>query len=155
MLSILIEPYIFSKAIFEQIQFLCRDFPYLSFYDEYFQDPYYKVWFARITSKIVGIIVMSRHSFNLYGDFLWVDQDYRNQGIGNRLLQFVEQYAREHYYRAIIGETPEIDLGAQRLYQRFGAENIGQSLPIYSDPFKMMTFRKKFQANLDHPHPIA
>ena len=159
MFSITIEPYNYSPTQFDQITYLCRDFEFFRYYLEYFQDRYYKVWIAQIQLQdkmiIAGVIVMARHSFNLYGDFLWVDQDFRNQGIGNQLLQFVEKYAIENGYRALIGETPETDVGAQRLYQKNGASLFGSSEPLYADPFKMLMFRKKFPENLDSPKNIT
>ena len=86
-----INSYKFTPSELLDVRRICRDFTFLEFYLEYFQDHYYRPFFIRINNKRVGIMVLSRHSFVLYGDFLWVDQDYRDQGLETELLQYAEQ----------------------------------------------------------------
>jgi ribosomal protein S18 acetylase RimI-like enzyme len=145
-----------TEAEMNQIRNICQDFSYFNFYLEFFQDSYYKVFLAQLSqlNQIVGVIVVSRHSFNLYGDFLWIHKDFRKQGVGSVMIKFILDRAEKAGYRSLIGETPETDIDAQKLYTKAGGDFIGKAKPIYNDPFQIFTYRFTFKENLAHPKPI-
>ncbi len=145
-----IKPYSHSTAELLKVRQLCRDFDYFEYYLEFFFDEYYRVFLAWDAEKPMplGVVVASRYSFNLSGDFLWVDLNARRQGIGMALLQLLERVAREDGFRSLIWNTPETNLGAQSLYDKFGGEKIGTILPLYDDPFRLVVYRKIFPENL-------
>ncbi len=149
--EIIIAAYNYTPKEFNQIQRLCKGFPYFDYYLEFFQDKYYRVFLAWEPSvqTLLGVIVASRHSFNLYGDFLWVDASVRRQGVGIALVRHLEEIARQEGFRSVIGETPETDMEAQNLYEKFGGEKIGTILPLYDDPFRLIVYRKKIRENMD------
>jgi len=131
----------------DDITRICRDFSYFPAYQEFFSDQYYQVILASIEGNNVGVGVCSRHGFVLSGDFLWLDEDFRNLGIGTKLLYHMLDMAKQRGLRALIGDTLETDLGAIRLYERIGGENIGQYENLYGDG-KQIMFRVKIPENM-------
>ncbi len=148
--KIIIKPYEYTTTELFHVRKLCRDFAYFDVYLEFFFDKYYNVSVAWDQEKSipVGVVVSSRYSFNMSGDFLWVDADMRRQGIGMTLLQHIEQVARQEGFRSLIWNTPETNNEAQTLYERFGGEQVGTILPLYDDPFRLVIYRKIFPENL-------
>ncbi len=148
--KITIKPYSHSTEELLKVRQLCRDFDYFEYYLEFFFDEYYRVFLAwdEEKAKPVGVLVASRYSFNLSGDFLWVDANERRQGIAMALLQHLERVAREDGFRSLIWNTPETNQAAQSLYDKFGGEKVGTILPLYDDPFRLVIYRKIFPENL-------
>ncbi len=148
--KIIIKPYNYTTAELLHVRQLCRDFSYFDVYLEFFFDKYYRVFLAWDEEKSIplGVMVASRYSFNMSGDFLWVDANARRQGIGMALLQHLEQVARQEGFRSLMWNTPETNDEAQTLYERFGGEKVGTVLPLYDDPFRLIIYRKIFPENL-------
>lgn len=74
----------------------------------------------------VGYIVLTLgFSFEYHGrdsfiDELYIEPQYRRQGIGRRAIQFVEERARELGVTAIHLEVDEGNISAEELYRRAG-----------------------------------
>ena len=88
--------------------------------------PLKEVYLAVVEDEIVGFIILQMTgSFVGYIQTICIKPDWRNRGIGTRLLKFAE-------YR-IFRETPNVFMcvssfneGAQRLYKRLGYEVVGE-----------------------------
>ncbi len=144
-----IEKYIPTPENFQNIKEICRDFEYFDAYTEFFEDSYYNVYCMWMDQRIVGISVFSRHSYAIYGNFLWVDENYRNKGIGTKLLQFIEIYAKNKGYKAIQGDSISTNEKAHNFYIKHGAEKFGEYDNIYGKGSELMyMFRKKILENI-------
>ena len=89
-------------------------------------DPEREVYVALVGDELVGFtILVMKGAFVGYIQSVAVWPEWRNQGIGSRLLAFAED--------RILRETPNVfictssfNAEAKRLYQRFGYEEIGE-----------------------------
>ena len=63
---------------------------------------------------------------------MWVDEDARGQGVGRRLLAYVEAIARERGLRALRLDTNRSLTAAQALYRSCGFVDIE---PFNDEPF--------------------
>jgi ribosomal-protein-alanine N-acetyltransferase len=85
-----------------------------------------EVYLALSGEEIVGFIILNMQgAFVGYIQTICVSAEWREKGIGTRLLDFAEQ--------RILSETPNVFLcvssfneNAQRLYQRLGYETVGE-----------------------------
>lgn len=90
------------------------------------RDPSREVYVAVIKNEIIGFIVLHmRGGFIGYIQTLGVIPEWRNKGIGSKLIKFAED--------RIFSETPNVFMcassfnkKAQKLYQRLGYEIIGE-----------------------------
>jgi ribosomal protein S18 acetylase RimI-like enzyme len=139
-----------SEENLHDIQRICRDFKFFDSYSIFFKDPYYDVYLANIESKNVGFIVLSRHSYNLCGDFLWVDEEYRNRKIGSKLLEMAINLGKTEGYRSFIGDALSTNIQAYRLYERIGATKFGEFINLYGEGKELIfMYRIVFSENLD------
>jgi ribosomal protein S18 acetylase RimI-like enzyme len=88
-----------------------------------------KVWIFSDGTTPAGYIVLTLgFSFEFHGqdafiDELYVEPQYRRQGIGRRAVQFVEERARELGVQALHLEVDRGNDPAQELYHRAGYED--------------------------------
>ena len=139
-----------SEKNLKDIQRICRDFKYFEYYSIFFKDPYYLVYLASIEEKNIGVMVLSRHSYNLYGDFLWVDEDYRSKKIGSQMLEMAIEMGRKEGYRSFIGDAVSTNIQAHRLYERIGFIKYGEFTNIYGEGQEIIhMFRIVYPENLE------
>jgi len=89
-------------------------------------DPAREVYVALAQGQVVGFLILQMHgAFVGYIQTVGVMPDWRNRGIGSRLIQFAEE--------RIFRETPNVFIcvssfnsHAQRLYERLGYAVIGE-----------------------------
>jgi ribosomal protein S18 acetylase RimI-like enzyme len=74
----------------------------------------------------------------LYLHRLVVHVDFQGEGTGKALMEFADQYAKEHGYTAIRLDAYEENEVARKLYEKFGYKEMGQvyfprrDVPFYS-----------------------
>jgi ribosomal protein S18 acetylase RimI-like enzyme len=93
---------------------------------EIVSDPSHEVYLALRDDEIVGFVVVSMTgTFIGYVKSIYTAPEWRNRGIGSRLMSYAES--------RIFRETPNVFIcvsgfneGAQRLYRRLGYEVIGE-----------------------------
>lgn len=89
-------------------------------------DPLIEAYLAVIEDEIIGFIILQMHgAFKGYIQTVAVDAEWRNKGIGSKLLKFAENQ--------ILSQTPNVFIcvssfnkKAQKLYKRLGYETIGE-----------------------------
>ena len=100
-----------------------------------------RIFVYKIDNLIVGYILIYyknmpqkgyRHSNEILIDALGVLEEYRNQGIGTKLLEFIKEYAMKQGYtniRLTVNQENEI---ARHLYEKVGfkVKNISYSMPL-------------------------
>jgi GNAT superfamily N-acetyltransferase len=59
-------------------------------------------------------------------DCLFVTEGARNAGVGRRMMELVEVFARDRGIRQIRWQTPEWNTDAQRFYVRHGGDGVGK-----------------------------
>lgn len=98
-----------------------------------------EIFIARIENKIVGYILLYKREGKKNGyryrkeldiDAMGVDEEFRNQGIGSKLLEYVRDYAKENGYTDLRLTVNEENLNARHLYEKMGfkVKNIAYSL---------------------------
>ena len=93
---------------------------------EIFSDPSRESYIAKIEDRIVGFLILNlKGAFVGYLQTVCVAPEWRNQGLGRRLVAFAEE--------RIFREAPNIFLcvssfnpDARRLYERLGYEFVGE-----------------------------
>lgn len=56
---------------------------------------------------------------------VYVEKEYRNIGLGGKLVKLAIAEAKKKHCYKIIGTSKKINTGAHRFYERFGFKNIG------------------------------
>jgi len=65
---------------------------------------------------------------------MYVRPEYRGQRFGERLLEYLQEYARTNGFSVLRLETGTYQEAAIRLYERFGFERIPPFPPYFDDP---------------------
>lgn len=92
------------------------------------------VFVASIDSEIVGAVrieEMEPHRAKL--SRLGVGEPWKGEGVGSRLLDHVEGFAREHGYTTLCLTTPEDHPYLVKMYRRRGFEQTGDYPLAYRD----------------------
>ena len=131
----------YKETDFDKVKNVCRENKYFLAHKESYTDNYYTVFVGIVHKKIIGVLVISRHSSNFYIDHIEVDPDYRGKGIGTELLIFTEKYVKQQNLKVIRLDTLEINKKAQQFYKKNKFEQIGWFKNLYEE--KMQMFRKK------------
>ena len=102
---------------------------------------HFEIFVAKIEEQIVGYILLSskeekkngyRYRKELNIDAIGVDVNYRNQGIGRTLLEYVKKYAKDNDYTDLRLSVNEENECARHLYEQLGfkIKNIAYSLQL-------------------------
>lgn len=84
------------------------------------------LWVIEGGDKSIGYVVLSfGYSFEFHGrdafiDELFIEADYRGQGIGRQAIQFIEEQCKSAGVNALHLEVDRTNLAAQALYQKTG-----------------------------------
>lgn len=81
---------------------------------------------ARAASRIVGFGIMRYGDDEAHLDLLAVDHDYRAQGLGRRLVEWLEKPALVAGIAAVFLEVRASNSGAQAFYARLGYRKLGR-----------------------------
>lgn len=74
-----------------------------------------------------------------------VKAKHQNKGIGRKLIEFVESYAKKHNHRAVYLYTHPVHKKAIKVYQRLGYKKINEFPNYYSNRDKSLLFGKKIK----------
>lgn len=100
-----------------------------------------EIYIAKIKEHIVGYFILSsregkkngyRYRKELDIDAMGVDENYRNQGIGRKMLEYIKEYAKENNYTNLRLTVNEENENAKHLYESVGfkVKNIAYSMQI-------------------------
>lgn len=85
-----------------------------------------KLWLIEGEGKAIGYIALTfGYSFEFHGrdafiDELYLDANYRGQGIGAAAMQFIEEKCRDYGVNALHLEVERENIAGQKLYRKFG-----------------------------------
>ncbi|WP_133127887.1 GNAT family N-acetyltransferase [Legionella nagasakiensis] len=105
----------------------------------FMQELHYGVLLAEIDRKVIGLIAWSKsHLFvsettRIHIEGLVIDQNYRNQGIGKKLMIAVEEFSRQ-FSPCIIDLTSGLRRakdGSHNFYKSLGYHNEGYMAKLY------------------------
>lgn len=96
--------------------------------------------FLRSENKIHGGILTWLNSDSIYIDVLWIDEEFRHQGYGTKLLQAAENEGRNNNCCFCMVDT--FGFQAKEFYQKHGYELIGE-IKNYVQEYSRIFFRKK------------
>ena len=100
-----------------------------------------EIFVAKIEEQIVGYIILSSREGNKNGyryrkeldiDAMGIDENYRNQGIGRELLEYIKKYAKDNNYTDLRLTVNEENENARHLYEHVGfkIKNIAYSMQL-------------------------
>lgn len=100
-----------------------------------------EIFIAKIDEIIVGYVIISSKEKSIKGlkyrkelniEAIGVDENYRNQGIGTNLLEFIKKYAKENNYTDLRLTVNEENKRAIHLYEKMGfkVKNIAYSMKL-------------------------
>jgi diamine N-acetyltransferase len=85
-----------------------------------------RLWLIETEDKAIGYVALTvSYSFEFHGrdafvDELFIDEDYRGQGVGKQTIQFIEKRCREFGIDALHLEVERTNVAGQALYKKFG-----------------------------------
>ncbi|MBV7315867.1 ribosomal protein S18-alanine N-acetyltransferase [Shewanella sp. NIFS-20-20] len=94
----------------------------------------YRVSGIRVVDELVGFCICQQIIDEVTLLDICVAPAYQGQGIGCQLLQDSQQAAKQANAVVIMLEVKASNLGAQRLYQKFGFEQTGKRPNYYQTP---------------------
>ncbi|KUL72651.1 MULTISPECIES: GNAT family N-acetyltransferase [unclassified Streptomyces] len=89
---------------------------------------------------VTGLVVLEAHTDHLYLDTLAVHPDAQGQGVGGRLLRFVEAHARALGLPEVRLYTNAMMWENQRIYPKYGYEVAERRV---SGPYDRLHYRKR------------
>lgn len=110
----------------KKIKHLYRDALFLEPTFSCYQDKHYKPFVYEEERKILGVIVVQQDYLMLDVYNLYVDISHRGKGIGQKLLDFAEEYARKKRLHGVKVETGEDNKDAQQFYLKCGYQKVGK-----------------------------
>jgi ribosomal-protein-alanine N-acetyltransferase len=91
---------------------------------------------AYLGEELLGFLVGSQTKFEAEIYFIVVREDYKNQAIGERLLDFLVQLSKEANLEAILLEVRTSNKPARRLYEKRAFKEVGVRKAYYSSPIE-------------------
>lgn len=90
---------------------------------------------AELDGNIVGFIELSHETWNnrLRISNIYVEEKYRREGIGTKLMKYAISFAKEKNIRALVLETQSCNYPAISFYMKCGFSIIGFDLNCYSN----------------------
>ena len=100
-----------------------------------------EIYVAKTNERVVGYVILSsregkkngyRYRKELDIDAMGIDENYRNQGIGRQLLEFIKEYAKANNYTDLRLTVNEENENAKHLYEKVGfkVKNIAYSMKV-------------------------
>jgi ribosomal-protein-alanine N-acetyltransferase len=86
---------------------------------------------ARTANRIAGFGIMRYGDDEAHLDLLGVDHDYRREGLGRRLVEWLEEPALVAGISAVFLEVRGPNHGAQAFYERLGYRKLGDIAQYY------------------------
>jgi diamine N-acetyltransferase len=93
-----------------------------------------RLWLIENEDKAIGYVALTfSYSFEFHGrdafiDELFIDANYRGQGVGNQAMQFTEERCREFGIDALHLEVERTNVAGLALYKKFGFKDHGRFL---------------------------
>jgi ribosomal protein S18 acetylase RimI-like enzyme len=90
---------------------------------------------AELSGRLIGLVDVELQPWNDTA-FLWslyIDQDYRRQGLGRRLWHRAIDFARYFDVRAMMIETQNTNIAACIFYARMGCQLVGINEALYTN----------------------
>ena len=125
------------------------DYEYIKNRDRHISEPLIK---SKINGKEIYIL-RNQDGSNIgwmrYGYFwdntpfmnmLWVDEQYRGNGVGTKVVHFWEEQMRQNGYKMIMTST-QADEGAQHFYRKLGYQDAG-CLILDTQPLELLLIKK-------------
>lgn len=102
-------------------------------YADYWQGA--EAYGIEVNGKLIGVIELffEEWSNRCRVTELWLQKDYRRQGIGTRLMNFAKEKAKEKGSRLIILETQTSNANGVAFYLAQGFDVIGYDITCYGD----------------------
>ncbi|ANP64607.1 GNAT family N-acetyltransferase [Vibrio sp. Vb1554] len=96
-----------------------------------------------------GEIIAGIESFTKWGlllvDILWVDKKYRGFGLGKKLMDEAEMFAKKAGVNGV--ELYTMSFQAQHFYEKLGYETIGEIKDCYQGQSKIYMYKKLSDSN--------
>lgn len=102
-----------------------------------------EVWLAEHSGHVVGVLVMRRQGQALFVENIAVHPRAQGQGLGRRLMAFVEQQARAWQLAEVTLYTNEAMTENLVFYERLGFSETGRRL---EDGYRRVYLRKPVSA---------
>ena len=118
-------------------------------------DPAREVYLVTVDGDIAGFTILNMHgAFVGYIQSMCVVPEWRNRGLGSRLMAFIE--------KRIFSETPNAFIcvssfneGAQRLYERLGYEVVGELKDYIISGHSEILLRKTIAPLSEYPQGMT
>jgi [ribosomal protein S18]-alanine N-acetyltransferase len=116
----------------DQISF-SLPWPPRSFQFELTDNPASRCWVADLNGRVVGMMVAWLIVDEIHIATIAIHPDFRKQGIGEKLLLFTLQSAKDEGALSSFLEVRESNLAALGLYRKFGFVEDGRRIGYYKD----------------------
>lgn len=100
------------------------------------------IFYAKYNGSIVGTASLLKKENNIYElGKMAVNKDFQGKGVGNQLLEFCLNFAKENHYKALILYSNTQLKSAIHLYKKYGFAEIEMEKGLYERAnFKMIKY---------------
>ena len=91
------------------------------------------VFVARLQDDLIGFVVVENDIDEINISHIVVDKEYRNHGIGTKLINFVEEYSKNKNINTVSLEVSENNFTAKTLYEKLGYQTRRIRKEYYKD----------------------
>jgi ribosomal-protein-alanine N-acetyltransferase len=107
--------------------------PARSFHFELTDNPASRSWVAELDGKVIGILVAWLIVDEIHIATIATHNDFRRQGIGERLLEHTLKSAKEEGAISSFLEVRDSNVFARGMYNKFGFVEVGRRKHYYKD----------------------
>ena len=112
-------------------------------YWPFFTNDHYAKFTAVENDQIVGVAVISITINTANIDFIYVKKDFRSSGIGKKLLERCQAYARSKKAEGVGVNCGQENKNAKKFYKKEGFQKVGQVYNYFSNNNLQIFFWKR------------
>lgn len=119
LLAIKTDPFAFAKSYEDELQLT----------EQQWRDFLTSMWFATTDNHLIGMVGLVKYAgqpikHNAFMVSFWIMPEYRGQGIGKQLVQFMQQHVKDLGIRNLELQVTVTQTAAIALYEKLGFEHV-------------------------------
>ncbi|MDD9952174.1 MAG: GNAT family N-acetyltransferase [Zetaproteobacteria bacterium] len=128
------------------LRYLCSTWGYHSYADVATalgaEQSRYHFWSVTFEQQVVGALYVLLGVDSAEVMYIYVGETQRGQGIGGRLLRYLERFLIEHQVKEVFLEVKSNNCAARQLYIKSGFTEIGRRRAYYADGEDALVYKK-------------
>lgn len=121
----------------EQINYMVEKFQSEEAITKQIAEENYTYFYIEKNNKIAGYIGLSKKEDYLFLSKLYIKKDFRHQGIGTQVFEFIKEFALKNNYKKIILTVNKYNTNTIKAYYKWGFKEIDSVVTDIGNGFVM------------------